>query len=261
MPKWVCVALICPWGSLWPARVMSDHHQAISRTYGLPWGSTTCRNTCGDSSNGVWSHLFLWIYGTIWTWRYCRRTDSMTRDVLPEMYIWRTFWASEHVCADCEDLCPCQQWFKCSLNSSASWRKVNKPSIWHPSEFDWCWFMKTTLCVFFSFFFFGKAPTCCNSNSKTVCLSYWIAILNQQDLCQRSDNHSANTSLSKTVVSQSNANARLESEPDAALPLLPPFFLSPFMLSFVLYTSPAVLKGWDGTVGVRSLLSPHTRTQ
>lgn len=115
--------------------------------------------------------------------------------------------------------------------------------------------------IFLLFFFFGKAPTCCNSNSKTVCLSYWIAILNQQDLCQRSDNHPANTSLSKTVVSQSNANARLESEPDAALPLLPPFFLSPFMLSFVLYTSPAVLKGWDGTVGVRSLLSPHTCTQ
>lgn len=153
MPKWVRVALICPWGSLWPARVMNDHHQAISRTYGLPWGSTTCRNTSGDSSNGVWWHLFLCIYATIWTWRYCRRrTASMTRDVffLPEMYIWCTFSTSEHVCVDCEDFCPCQQWFKCSLNSSASRHKVNKPSIWHPSEFDWCWLVETTLCVYFS---------------------------------------------------------------------------------------------------------------
>lgn len=150
MPKWDCVVLRGPWGSLWPARVMNDHHQAISRTYGLPWGSTTCRNTSGDASNGVWAHLCLRIYGTIWTRRYCTRTISMTRGVFfpPQMYIWRTLSTSAYVCMDYEDICPCQQWFKCSLNGSGSWHRVNKPSIWHPAEFDWCWFMETTLCVY-----------------------------------------------------------------------------------------------------------------
>ena len=33
------------------------------------------------------------------------------------------------------------------------------------------------------------------------------------------------------------------------------------MLFFVLYKSPAVLKGWDGTVGVWSLPSPRAHTQ
>lgn len=51
--------------------------------------------------------------------------------------------------------------------------------------------------------------TCVDSNSKPVCLSHGTAILNQRDLCQHSDNHPAKTSLSKSVVSQSNANTQL----------------------------------------------------
>lgn len=57
MPKWDCVALRGPWGSLWPARVINDQCQAISQTYGLLWGSTTCRNTSGDASNGLWIYV------------------------------------------------------------------------------------------------------------------------------------------------------------------------------------------------------------
>jgi len=44
--------------------------------------------------------------------------------------------------------------------------------------------------------------------------------------------------IEKCVVPQTNANTRAESEPGAALAGLPPL-----MLLFVLYKSPAVLKG------------------
>lgn len=170
MPKWDCAALKGPWGSLWPACVMNDHHQAIIWTYGLPWGSTTCRNTSGDASNGVCAHLCLWIYGTIWTWCYGSRTIRMTGSVfsLPQMYIWRTLTTSVCVCVDYEDICPCQQWFKCSLNRPQSWRRVKIPSIWHQAEFDWCWLVEATLCVYLKK---KLVPTCRNSNSKPVCLS------------------------------------------------------------------------------------------
>lgn len=50
------------WGFLQPAPVRENHRQIAHRTE----GSTTCRNTGGDSSNSVYVQCLLQIYGTIW---------------------------------------------------------------------------------------------------------------------------------------------------------------------------------------------------
>jgi len=86
------------------------------------------------------------------------------------------------------------------------------------------------------------SPTCSNSNSRPACLSCWQAVLKQQVTRLCSDNQAAKTSLSKSVLSESNANTQLESEPNTALPFLLFFSLSPFMLFFVLHSLLQFLK-------------------
>lgn len=265
-PKWDCAALSCPWGSLWPAHVINDHHQAISLTYGLPWGSTTCRNTSGDASNGVCTCLCLWIYTKPSVLDAIGNTPSGWQDVFfffvarvcvrtffqhLRVFVW-TKRTSAHVSSD--------------LNVLQTGVPVYTQLIKRPSD-SWIWLMpmcvNNVMCLFKTW-----SLTCSNSNSKPVCLSHWIAILNQQDLCQRSDNHNSKTSLSKSVVSQSNANTRLESEPDAALPLLPPYFS---LLSCCFLSSTSLLQFlkaetalWESDhywVHMHTHTCGHTRTQ
>lgn len=53
-------------GFLQPAPVRENHRQGARRTDVVPQGSTTCRNTGGDSSNSVYAHCLLQISGTVW---------------------------------------------------------------------------------------------------------------------------------------------------------------------------------------------------